>query len=95
MALEKHIQSKILKYLNSLDGCRAENVSGSMFQKNRPDINCCYKGKCYRLEVKSADNNNKATKSQLLNLKKWRESGAICEVVYSLEETIKLLEDNS
>lgn len=91
MALEKSIQGSILKYLNSLEGCVAENVWGNAFQKDRPDINCCYDGKLYRIEVKSPDSDNKPTKGQLLNLKKWARARAVCAVVWSLDEVKYLI----
>ena len=86
MALETRITESILKYLNSLDECIAEKVMGSAFQFGRPDINGCWKGRCFRIEVKSAEHGNKATKAQLHNLKKWEKAGAICFVAYSVDD---------
>jgi hypothetical protein len=84
--LESTIQENILKYLNSLPGCVAENVLGCASQKDRPDINCCYSGRTFRIEVKTPDHGNMPTKGQVLNLKKWAKAGAICMCVWSLED---------
>jgi hypothetical protein len=92
MALESTIQSDILEYLNSLKGCVAENVLGCASQKDRPDVNCCYKGQTWRIEVKSPDNGYMPTKGQILNLKQWSKSGAFCIVVWSLEDVIAAIQ---
>jgi uncharacterized protein (DUF39 family) len=91
MALEKSIQSSIIKYLNSLPECVAENVSGNAGQKGRPDINACWKGRCVRIEVKSKETGYKLQPLQALNLKKWGQAGALCLVVHSLEEVKKVI----
>lgn len=87
MPLESTIVNSILKYLNEeVDGCIAEKVHGNRYQKGRPDINGCWKGRCFRIEVKTPDNGYKATKLQLLNLKNWKSAGAITMVAYSLAD---------
>lgn len=86
MPLEHSIQSKVLDYLNNLKGCVAENVSGGATQKGRPDINCCYKGQCFRIELKTPDHDNKASVGQRINMKKWSRAGAVCFVAYSLDD---------
>lgn len=87
MALESTITNNILKYLNyEVKDCVAEKVAGNAFQKDRPDINGCWKGRAFRIEVKSPDHGNKPTKGQLLNLKKWEKAGAISFVAYSVED---------
>lgn len=91
MALESTIQSSVLEYLNSIDGCIAENVSGNNKQSGRADINGCLNGRCFKIELKSPDHGNKATKKQLYYLKKWAKAGAITGVCYSLDEVKKLL----
>lgn len=89
MALESQITDRIIKYLNSLDNCVAEKVMGNAFQSARPDINGCWCGRSLRIEVKSPDHGNKATKAQLLNLEKWRKAGALAFVAYSVEDVKK------
>ena len=91
MAIEASIQEKILKYLNSLPECIAENISGDASQKGRPDINCCFEGRCYRIEVKSEETGYKPTKLQILKLKKWAKAGAVCVIVWNLDEVKTLM----
>jgi hypothetical protein len=86
MALETSITNNILEYLNGLKGCVAEKVLGCASQKDRPDVNCFYQGQSYRIEVKSPEHGNMPTKGQILNLKKWAKAGAICIVVWSLDD---------
>lgn len=85
MGRESSLQDSALKYLNSLPGCVAENVSGNSHQSGRPDINGCYKGRMFKIELKTKDNEYKASKKQKLNLRRWRRSRAIVGVVYSLD----------
>lgn len=85
MGRESSIQDSALDFLNSLPGCIAENVSGNSQQSGRPDINGCYRGRMFKLELKTPDNRNTATKKQKLNLRRWRRSGAITGVVYSVK----------
>lgn len=92
MPLETQITNRILKYLNeTVTDCVAEKVMGNAFQFGRPDINGCWKGKCFRIEVKSPDHANKPTKIQMLNLAKWKKAGAITIVAYSLEDVKELI----
>ena len=66
MPLESSITNRILKYLNNeVENCIAEKVAGNAFQKDRPDINGCWKERCFRIEVKSPDHGNKPTKGNL------------------------------
>jgi hypothetical protein len=87
MPLESTIVSNILKYLNyEVDSCIAEKVHGNTFQVGRPDINGCWKGQCFKIEVKTPDHGNKPTKLQELNLEKWAKNGALCFIAYSLND---------
>lgn len=85
MGFESSFQSSALAYLNSLPGCVAENVSGNARQSGRPDVNGCFRGRMFKIELKTPDNEYKASKKQQLNLRRWRRSGAITGVVYSLK----------
>lgn len=85
MGLESNFQSTVLKYLNSLPGCKAENVSGNANQSGRPDINGCYRGRMFKIELKTPDNKNEATKKQRLELRKWKNAGCAIAVIYELE----------
>ena len=90
---ESGLQSSVLKYLNSLPGCIAENVSGNANQSGRADINACYKGKCVKIELKDHDTAYKATKLQELYLLKWKKAGAVTAVCRSLEEVKALIKN--
>lgn len=93
MGFEGSIQTSVLDFLNSLPGCVAENVSGNSQQSGRPDINGCYKGRMFKIELKTPDNKNKASKKQGLHLRRWRRSGAITGVVYSLRFIKEIFSD--
>lgn len=83
---EGSIQSTVLEYLNALPQCIAENVSGNVRQRGRADINGCYKGKCFKIELKDKETGYKPTKQQLLYLERWKRAGAVVGVCYSLED---------
>lgn len=85
MGFESNFQSAVLKYLNSLPGCRAENVSGNANQSGRPDINGCYRGRMFKIELKTPDNKNEATKKQRLELRRWMNAGCAVAVAYDME----------
>lgn len=89
--IENSLQNKVLEYLNSLPRCMAENVSGNARQRGRADINGCYNGRCFKIELKSRDTGYKPTKQQELYLKRWKAAGAIVAVCYSLEEVKEVL----
>lgn len=86
MPKESVIQNAVLKYLNGLKGCIAENVHGSVYTSGRPDINGCYKGTNLRIELKSPDHGNLPTDIQQINLMKWGRAGAIAFCAWSLSE---------
>lgn len=90
MGFESNFQSTVLKYLNSLPGCKAENVSGNANQSGRPDITGCYRGRMFKIELKTPDNKNKASKKQYLELRKWKNAGCVIAVIYDME-TLKQL----
>lgn len=90
MGIESTFQDQALTYLNSLPGCRAENVSGNASQSGRPDINGCFRGRMFKLELKTPDHKNKASKKQRLELRRWKNAGCAVGVIYSME-TLKLL----
>lgn len=85
MGFESSFQSTVLKYLNSLPGCKAENVSGNANQSGRPDINGCYRGRMFKIELKTPDNKNEATKKQFLELRKWKNAGCAVAVIYDMD----------
>lgn len=95
MAREISIVDKIIAYICSLPNGTAEKVQGTLRSSGKADINACIGGRCIRLEVKTADHGNKESKKQSINLRRWSAAGAVCGVVYSLEEVKDLLEKNN
>lgn len=92
--MESNLQTKVLKYLNGLHGCIAENVSGNAMQSGRADINGCYRGQCFRIELKIPDHKNTASTKQLLNIRKWQNAGALTVVAYSLKFIKSIFTEN-
>lgn len=95
MAREVTIVNSILSFINNLPYGVAEKVQGTARSSGKSDINACINGRCIRIEVKTADHGNKESKKQSINLRRWSAAGAICGVVYSLEELKTLLEKNN
>lgn len=95
LGLEKNFQSSVLEYLNGLPGCRAENVSGNASQSGRPDINGCFNGRMFKLELKTTDNRYKPSKKQKLELRRWKNAGCVVGVVYTMEVVCKLFEETN
>lgn len=85
MGLETNFQDSVLKYLNSLPSCMAENVSGNANQSGRPDINGCYRGQMFKLELKTLDNENMASLKQDIELRRWARAGCVVGVVYTMK----------
>lgn len=90
--MESTFQSAVLRYLNSLPGCRAENVSGNAMQSGRPDITGCYKGRMFKLELKTTDHRYQASKKQLIELRKWKSVGCVVGVIYTMNVVRELFE---
>lgn len=93
MGLESNFQSRTLAYLNGLPGCRAENVSGNANQSGRPDINGCYNGRMFKIELKSPDHKYQPSKKQQIELRKWANAGCVVAVAYSLDFIKYLFEE--
>lgn len=92
MGLEANFQTTVLKYLNSLPGCKAENVSGNANQSGRPDINGCYKGRAFKLELKSDTTGYKASNKQKIELRRWKNAGCVVGVIHSMRALRYLFE---
>ena len=89
---ETRIKNKILDYLNSLPGCKAEKRHGSQYSEaGAPDINACYKGRSIQIEVKRPE--KKPTPIQLKRLREWQEAGAVVGWVTDLEDVKRMLEE--
>lgn len=90
--MERSIQSSILKYLNSLPQCMAENVRGNASQSGRADINACYKGYCLKLELKDPEDDSYGiTQQQSLYLLKWAKAGAVTGLCYSVDDVKRII----
>jgi hypothetical protein len=81
---EKSITNAILKWLNSIPGCYARKTLGGISNPGEPDISGCLNGRRLEIEVKAPG--NKPTVLQERALKRWRESGAMSGVAWSLED---------
>lgn len=92
MGKETSFQSSVLEYLNSIPYCMAENVSGDASQSGRPDINGCYKGRMFKLELKQPDDGYEATLKQRTELRRWKNAGCVVGVIYSMKALRRLFE---
>ena len=89
---ESSLTTRILKYLNSLPGCKAEKRHGSQYSEaGAPDINACYRGRSVQIEVKRPG--EKPTRIQLKRLREWQEAGAVVGWVTDLEGVKKIIEE--
>ena len=83
---ESVVVRKILKYLNSLDRCRARKVHGSIYSGGEPDIDCCLNGRSIKIEVKKPGEKVGEKGLQKKILQEWSEAGAVSFWVTSVEE---------
>ena len=92
--LEKQITAKIIKHLNSLDGCVAFKVHGGHFATpGISDVICCLNGKFIALEVKQPSRLKNVSKAQQLFLDNVSKSGGLSRVVSSLTDVVDLVND--
>ena len=93
MPNEKTIERNILRWLNRQDGVYAEKVHGSPYGgAGKPDIDCCWRGRAVKLEVKQPG--KEPTELQQYELDKWNAAGAISGCVRSVDEVKDLLAGN-
>lgn len=96
MPLESAIVKDILEYLNEeVSQCIAEKVHGSMYQSGRCDINGCWRGRNFRIEVKSPDYGKKPTKAQKMDMKLWTKAGALCFGTNNLEDVKRVINNTN
>lgn len=88
MPIEKSITNNIIKSINSMPFAISEKIKGDATSSGKADINACYNSRSIRIEVKTPDHKNKASKKQEHNLRKWLYAGSIVMVVYSEESFI-------
>lgn len=82
-----------MKYLNDLPQCYAIKFSGDARRSGQPDILGSYHGKTLALEVKRPEPyGSPLTALQAKTLVKWRDAGAIADVVRSVDDVRRLLE---
>lgn len=93
MSRESNFQANALEYLNSIPGCKAENVSGNAHQSGRPDITGCYEGRMFKIELKSPDNGYEANQKQRLELRKWKSVGCSVGIIYSMTTLKEFISD--
>ena len=90
--LEKDIVDKIARYLRGLPGCFFWKEHGGMYGKaGIPDIICCYRGRFYGFEVKTAT--GRPTVLQLAVMRKICEAGGTAVIVRSVEDVEAALAD--
>lgn len=90
MPTEKSIVERILKYLNSLERCRARKIHGGPYMSGWPDILAVKDGQAYFFEVKRPG--GRPTKLQLYELGEWMRAGATVAVVTSVDDVRKVME---
>src|SRR5690606_17701754 len=93
MPTEKSIVERILKYLNSLDRCRARKIHGGPYMSGWPDIIAVKDGQAYFFEVKRPG--GRPTKLQLYVLGERKSAREIVAVVTSVEEVRRVIERNA
>ena len=77
---ETTITNAILKYLNGLECCRAIKVHGGYYGSNgEPDIDCVYRGRPLKIEVKVPG--KVPTRLQHKRLDQWSEVGTVAVFV--------------
>lgn len=88
--LEKTVVKKILKYLNSIPGCRAKKYWSSMHGVE-VDIYGCINGRAFFFEVKR-DAKCKPTVHQQAMIDDWISVGAVAGVVSSVDDVKNFLD---
>lgn len=85
------VVAPILKYLNSLPGCKAINIHGSIYtERGTPDVIGCSKGRFFAFECKRDDKED-LEKIQYWRLGEWFAAGAVVGGVASVEDVILIL----
>lgn len=80
MLPEKQFETKIKKYLDSIDAWHVKFFANSYTKAGIPDLLCCVSGHAVAIEVKA--DNGKPSELQLYNIRKIREAGGFAFVVY-------------
>lgn len=88
---ESQIQKKIIQYLNGIGAYTIKTISTN--RNGCPDVICCLNGKFIALEVKA--DKGIISKLQEHNIKLIRNSSGIAEVVRSVDDVKKVVENFS
>jgi len=91
MGKESNVQSKILKYLKSIDCYTVKVVSAT--KAGIPDIIVCYKGIFIGVEVKTPETKNNVSELQKYNLELIKDSGGYSLVAWDLEMVKDFIKD--
>lgn len=91
MAAEQRLQTKILAYLKEEGHYAIKTVT--VGKKGVPDVIACIHGRFFAFEVKAPK--GKPTELQTWNLRQIGKAGGVAAVVYSVEDVIKLIKDNT
>ena len=91
MGKESNVQSKILKYLKSIDCYTVKVVSAT--KAGIPDIIVCYKGIFIGIEVKTPETKNNVSELQKYNLELIKNSGGHPLVAWDLEMVKDFIKD--
>jgi len=86
---ENKLNSKVVKFLNTLPECYAEKRPSQQGRKGRVDVTGCIKGR--RLELEGKVRDNTPTKKQIYWLNKWASVGAITGVYRSINDVKEIL----
>jgi Holliday junction resolvase len=86
----RSVVQPVLRWLNSLPGCKAINIHGSVYmERGTPDIIGCYKGRMFLFECKT--DIGQLRPDQIIRLQQWRRSGAAAVEIRSLDQAKEIL----
>ena len=83
--LESLVTRQILRWLNSIEGVRANKLWATPANKGEPDVYACWRGRAVFIEVKVPWSKPRSLQAHTLSL--WRAAGAIAFYTTSLRET--------
>jgi hypothetical protein len=86
---ESTLNQNVVKRLNKLNGGHFRKRYGGPMLKGEPDVTGCIYG--IRCELEGKLPGKHPTPKQKAALKKWKESGAITGVYYSVDEAVDIV----
>lgn len=88
---ETDIVKAILRYLKTVDQCFCWKEHGGMYgTAGIPDIICCYRGRFYGFEIKTAT--GRPTELQKATIRKINRAGGTAAIVRSVDDVRRILE---